>query len=335
MSGIPRGRLRRGLASLVSVAMIAFSALFLSASLASANAESATAVANVGKGACSTNSAGGAGYYTSCHGNGGSPENWCADFAKWVWMEAGADVSGLSPAAGSFGYYGSGLHSTPHVGDAVLFDYNGAGYADHVAVVTSINSNGTITSIGGNERNGNPAYSTVASDTYSPGTGYSSYWGMTISGYVSPVGGSGYTELVNYASGQKYCLDANLGSGKLYNGDKVQTWACNGGANQKWRWNGSAFQNADTSNGTYCLDAVAGSIGDGDQVQVWSCNGWSNQNWYSTTNLNSPDGWRALSNGANRGMCLDASFATGSLFNGDKVELWGCNNGGNQAWTVP
>lgn len=329
--------LRRRLASGVTAVLIASAALFLSATVASANSFSAAAVANVGRGACSTNSEGGHGYYSSCTGASGSPENWCADFAKFVWAEAGANVSGLTPAAGSFGYYGSGLHSSPHVGDAVLFDYSN-GYADHVAIVTSINSNGTITSIGGNERNGNPGASVVASDTYSPSVGYSSYWGMNISGYVSPSGGAGYTELVNYATGQHYCLDANLGSGKLYNGDKVQIWSCNGGSNQKWRWNGSALENADTTDGVFCLDATdstASQIADGDQIQLWNCNGRPNQNWYSTSNANSPDGWRALSNGANRSLCLDGNFSTGALGNGDKVQLWGCNNGGNQAWAIP
>jgi hypothetical protein len=140
------------------------------------------AQANLGKGPCSTNSAGGSGYYTSCS------EAWCADFAKWVWGQAGYSTAGLTPAAGSFPGYGLGFHSTPHVGDAIVFNYNGNGYADHVALVTQVNSNGTIYSIGGNERGGSGI---VASDgAYSSAIGYSSYWGMNISGYVSPSGGS-------------------------------------------------------------------------------------------------------------------------------------------------
>src|ERR1700722_36532 len=43
------------------------------------------ALANRGKGACSTNSRGGHDFDTSCTGNGDRPEFWCADFARWVW----------------------------------------------------------------------------------------------------------------------------------------------------------------------------------------------------------------------------------------------------------
>src|ERR1700761_7320065 len=64
------------------------------------------AEANRGKHACSANSAGGKGFYTSCTGAGGRPEAWCADFVKWVWAQAGVNVEGLTPAAGSFGTNG-------------------------------------------------------------------------------------------------------------------------------------------------------------------------------------------------------------------------------------
>src|SRR6202042_1140338 len=76
------------------------------------------ALANVGNTACGTNSQGGAGFETSCTGNGGQPEYWCADFAMWVWATAGADTTGLTAAAGSFYVYGQNngtLSNTPHV----------------------------------------------------------------------------------------------------------------------------------------------------------------------------------------------------------------------------
>lgn len=142
--------------------------------------------ANVHTGACDTNSAGSVGYNSSCTGSNGSPENWCADFAAWVWAQAGYNTDGLTPAAGSFGQYGAGIHSDPQVGDAVLFDYDGASYADHVAIVTAVNPDGTIDSIGGNEVTNDPSTSSVNGDHYPSAVGYSDYWGMTISGYVSP-----------------------------------------------------------------------------------------------------------------------------------------------------
>jgi hypothetical protein len=74
------------------------------------------AMDNVGGTACGTNSQGGHSFGSSCTGNGGQPEYWCSDFAKWVWAAAGADVGGLTAAAGSFYCYGQSngtLSNTP------------------------------------------------------------------------------------------------------------------------------------------------------------------------------------------------------------------------------
>jgi len=145
---------------------------------------------NLGKHACSTNSLGGTGFETSCTGNGGYPELWCADFVKWVWANSGVDTAGLTAAAGSFGLYGQqkGTWSnTPAVGDAVVFNYNSNGYADHVALVTQVNADGTIDSIGGDENGqlGNwAATSHVQWDTGYKGN----LGGQAISGYIAPVG---------------------------------------------------------------------------------------------------------------------------------------------------
>ncbi|MFB7122094.1 FG-GAP-like repeat-containing protein [Kitasatospora sp. NPDC056273] len=135
-----------------------------------------TAEANLGHGACDTNSAGGSGYYTSCG------ENWCADFARWVWAQNGVNVSGLTSGAGSFGQYGSGLHSTPRVGDAAVFNYS-SGYAEHVSLVVSVNSDGSVGTIGGNQGN-----SQVTRGTITAGGMYGS---KHVSGYVSPIDGRG------------------------------------------------------------------------------------------------------------------------------------------------
>lgn len=151
--------------------------------------------ANLGKHACSTNSAGGGSFGTSCTGNGGIPELWCSDFAKWAWKQAGVpNTGGLNASAGTFASYGSGLHSTPHVGDAVLFGYNGQGYADHVAIVTQVNANGTIISIGGDENGSGhgdawAASSSVAQDgPYHGAVGSTDGPASTVSGYVTGIG---------------------------------------------------------------------------------------------------------------------------------------------------
>jgi len=158
------------------------------------------ALANVGKGACSRNSAGSVAFESSCSGNGGQPEYWCADFAMWVWGQAGVTTSGLDAAVSSFRTYGldhGTFHtSSPSVGDAVIF--KSGGVDQHVAIVTQVNSNGTIETVSGDwgGASGSEAYFSSTSHVvlnapaYSAAYGaYASVMGMSIDGFVSPVGG--------------------------------------------------------------------------------------------------------------------------------------------------
>jgi hypothetical protein len=90
-------------------------------------------------------------------------EFWCADFAKWVWGQAGvrSDLGTLNPGAASF-YTWALEHGqqprfgsdTPAVGDAVVFyppwDSAPTGsWADHVGIVVGVNSNGTVDLVNG------------------------------------------------------------------------------------------------------------------------------------------------------------------------------------------
>ncbi len=187
-----------------SIGLATFGALTLLATDAGAGVSGTNianiALANLGKGACSTNSAGGTGYDSSCTGNGGQPEYWCADFARWVWTEAGVDTSALDAAAGSFYVYGTNnntLHYPPSVGDAVVFDYSGGGIAEHVAIVTQVNSDNSIETVSGDW--GGSGYSEAAfassssvvlnSPAYASTVGSSpGVMDLTISGFVTPVG---------------------------------------------------------------------------------------------------------------------------------------------------
>ncbi len=157
---------------------------------------------NLGKSACEQTSTGDQSFGSSCTGNGGQPEYWCADFVKWVWGSLGVDVGGLTAAAGSFYTYGQShgtLSNTPHVGDAVVFNSNGAGYADHVAIVTTVNDDGTIETVSGdwNGEEGSEAHFSSTSHVIANTPAYPGTVGskpkvinMTISGFISPVGGS-------------------------------------------------------------------------------------------------------------------------------------------------
>ena len=131
------------------------------------------------------------GYFSSCVNND-PHEEWCADFARWVWSQARVlYMDELTPGAGSFGEYGrkhgTGPHKKPRVGDAVIFNYDRGSYAAHVAIVVRVFPGGDIASIGGNEVTDNLQTSYVHRDVYSGETKFSPYWNYTISGYVSPV----------------------------------------------------------------------------------------------------------------------------------------------------
>jgi CHAP domain len=89
-------------------------------------------------------------------------EFWCADFTKWVWEQAGvtSGLGVLTPSAATFYTWGTdhGEHisfrGTPKVGDAVILYPPGTkapdgSYADHVGIVTTVNSGGTVNLVNG------------------------------------------------------------------------------------------------------------------------------------------------------------------------------------------
>jgi PKD repeat protein len=91
-----------------------------------------------------------------------SNENWCSDFAKWVWRQAGItqDMNTINAAASSFyawalddGQTPQADTGTPQVGDAIVFFGAGAitatRYADHVGIVVAVNADGTIDMVNG------------------------------------------------------------------------------------------------------------------------------------------------------------------------------------------
>jgi hypothetical protein len=91
-----------------------------------------------------------------------SNEEWCSDFSKWVWMQAGitADMNTVNAGANSFYAWGVDQGETlapdtgtPEPGDAVVFYSPGAvtesSFADHVGIVSSVNSDGTIDMVNG------------------------------------------------------------------------------------------------------------------------------------------------------------------------------------------
>ncbi|MGW4212521.1 FG-GAP-like repeat-containing protein [Lentzea sp. NPDC004789] len=205
--------------------------------------------ANQGKMACDTNSLGGRYFLSSCIGHSGTPEYWCADFAKWVWMNAGGiNTANLTPAARSFYSYGAGagtLSDTPHVGDAAVFsDTNSAADIDHVGLVTAVNSDGTAWIQNGNYggQGGDEAQFAGSSHvvptkiTSAVGT-FSASQGYYVVKYIRPVG-------VSDAVGGKADLLRVNADGSL-----------------------TAWQNTDALAGKWNAPAAAGNIGTTEQFR--------------------------------------------------------------------
>jgi hypothetical protein len=89
--------------------------------------------------------------------NGWRAQPWCADFARWVWAQAGARAAGLSAGAVSFRSYGTwvtGSHlNGVRPGDAIGYRFHTGTYEnDHVGIVVSVTAT-TITTIEGNYSN--------------------------------------------------------------------------------------------------------------------------------------------------------------------------------------
>ncbi|MBR7825052.1 CHAP domain-containing protein [Actinospica sp. MGRD01-02] len=231
--------IRRFAGAAVAILLLSLASA-LSAPMASAAAggnAASLAAANLGKSAgyCadspSTNSLGGDQFETSCSGNGGAGEFWCADFAEWVWQNSGFYTGGLTAAAGSFYVYGENngtLHTSssyvPQPGDAVVYDYAGGGSADHVGIVTSVDSSGNVVTangdwngISGSSQATFAESSSVVSVTIPASERASGDYvgaaGMTISGYVTPVAsGSGNTP-PPVSGANPYSPNAACGSG--------------------------------------------------------------------------------------------------------------------------
>ncbi|MFL5819485.1 MAG: CHAP domain-containing protein [Solirubrobacteraceae bacterium] len=116
----------------------------------------------------------------------GPCEAWCADFATWVWRQAGvpsigriAWVPGLVSWAKQRGAWKQGYDNDPRPGDLVIFS------GLHVGIVETVRSSGAITIIAGNTSGNNVARRGPASPDNGTAMGPAA-----ISGYISPVRGT-------------------------------------------------------------------------------------------------------------------------------------------------
>lgn len=93
---------------------------------------------------------------------GMNDQPWCAMFVSYCFYQANLPLK-ISTSKG-FAYCPYGvkwfrekgqLLKTPKIGDVVFFDWQNDGVSDHVGIVESVNTDGTITTIEGNTREGN------------------------------------------------------------------------------------------------------------------------------------------------------------------------------------
>jgi hypothetical protein len=132
-------------------------------------------------------------------GNDNLDEEWCADFAAWVWKQAGAEVSyALAPGylnSQSASFYVWGIdhhtwhpvnsHYRPQPGDVAVYGLNYSSVtADHVAVVTAATSHNDAPDVinGDGDRTGYSVVEVGHDQMFADVHGK----GGRISGYVSP-----------------------------------------------------------------------------------------------------------------------------------------------------
>jgi hypothetical protein len=252
--------LRRILIRLLAITLLPASVLVVTTSTAQAANDVGVgvtnlALANVGRTACSVNSLGTQSFDTSCAGNGGQPEHWSADFAEWVWANESIVVNGLTSTPGGsspsliwkYGISQGTLHTDPayrpQVEDVVVYDSP----ADYVAIVTKINSDGSLQTTGGDWGGQGPGNSVVSNvaigvSEVSVGSQPAAMAQKTIAGYVTPVrpvgstpglvpfgavtwtppGGSGSRVDVYAADGGGQLWDYSKASGGLLSSTPVQ-----------------------------------------------------------------------------------------------------------------
>ena len=122
---------------------------------------------------------------------GTATEEWCSDFAQWVWENAGVDTSGITGASKTFVSWGrtraqfvAGLHSTPAVGDAVVWGVLNPLWGAHVGIVIGV-SGKMIDVVSGNSGPYPVASAVWNSGYFLPAS--QTAQGDPIIGYVSPV----------------------------------------------------------------------------------------------------------------------------------------------------
>lgn len=122
---------------------------------------------------------------------GTASEEWCSDFADWVWTVAGLDTTGIDGAAKTFvtwgqarGQFLQGINAKPAVGDAVVWGVLDPLWGAHVGIVVGVRGS-EIDVVSGNSGVSASTSGVWESGYFAPAS--QTAQGDPIIGYVSPV----------------------------------------------------------------------------------------------------------------------------------------------------
>ena len=193
-------------------------------------------------------------------------------------------------------------------------------YADHVGIVTAVNSNGTVNLANGDFL-GSSNISVQGNNNVSLKSWAASIWGSGEDWtFVSPelsLKTHAAAELIG--AGSKKCVDTS--NATFADGTKEQIFTCHSGVGQEWSYNSSGELTVDS--GKYCLESFKRKTANGSIVDLWACNGGPNQKWTF-----GPGGTIV---GAQSGKCLNVKGARTS--NGTQLIIWACDTQSNEKWS--
>lgn len=122
---------------------------------------------------------------------GTAQEEWCSDFADWVWTVAGVQTTGIDGASASFVTWGrarqqflQGINQVPAVGDAVVWGVLNPLWGAHVGIVVGVRGR-EIDVVSGNSGGYANTSGVWDSGYFAPSS--QTAQGDPIIGYVSPV----------------------------------------------------------------------------------------------------------------------------------------------------
>jgi hypothetical protein len=125
-----------------------------------------------------------------------------------------------------------------------------------------------------------------------------------------------------HAVGAGKCLDVPGSS--TTSGTQLDIRECSGASNQEWTQTSGGSLTVYSGSSRECLAADGGAVVAGTKAVIAPCDSSSGQHWKVNSN--------GTITGVGSGLCLDVTGA--KTADGTGVEIWTCNGGSNQQWTL-